>query len=638
MSSGKKFQSAVKLTAVLLCGALQYSCAGGTQRVSDDHGFPRLRLDSSQSQQGRIQPPPAAAQPVTLPPAAADALARIGLGGTAQQLDGTTAASGKDASIILPYNLPADQGYTAGGAGVFAMGNVDFPGPPLGGAQLQPAGSSFPDNFAYVIYRFDDILQPLASLELTFGFSLGAYGVAAYDFGYGTGGRWEPLYYGPFTGNISVSFDVPGAQWTNAGADLAVMLFCLDPAQLKVDSLLLQTSSGGGAYDEIEPNNSPAEAILLDLDFLDLHGNVGTGGPHDGGEYDYWYLFANAGDTVSFTLDYDSPGATLLLYILDNNLNELAMDTGDGDSAALSYTFDGSEPTPAYFVVANPFGSTPTDYWLDYEGPLGDVHYDEREPNNSLLDPQPLPLPDFTGFSGEIGVGGDYDGSDYDIYGFSTQAGDSYAFTVNYAEPLADIVIGLMDANFDVLTTANGDGAQAQLSYDFDGTENQPIVFVVQNLAPAPPTTYTLDCDGPALSGYDEVENNDDFGEVNPLTFPVVDFAGNVGEGGPYDGDMFDGYTFAASPGDTVRFTLRFNPAADWDQTGVIFGIVDQDFYDGQPDSLFRIYAGRGGVVDFEYTFDGTETAPFYLLMQHENNENPFPPATDYLINATSTP
>jgi hypothetical protein len=91
-----------------------------------------------------------------LPPQACAALAQLGMpaGGSGPHGD-------KGASVALPYDFDAGTPYTSNEAGWIAHSDdVVIPSPgPEGGADLAPAGTDFPDNFSYIIYRIDDVTE-----------------------------------------------------------------------------------------------------------------------------------------------------------------------------------------------------------------------------------------------------------------------------------------------------------------------------------------------------------------------------------------------------------------------------------------------------------------------------------------------
>lgn len=296
--------------------------------------------------------------------------------------------------------------------------------------------------------------------------------------------------------------------------------------------------------------------------------------------------------------------------------------------------------------------------------------FDEVEPdNNDASTANVLPAFNFAGFTGNVGEGGVYDGGTFDVFAFSAAVGDTVTFTVTY-DPIADSQDQDGDPNtfdsgmglilFDQLAwdtqfasgvawASGGTGGIAQLPYTLDGTESGQLYIAVVDgyfQTPVPATNYTLSGSNSAIGGnYDEVEPNNSDAEANPITFPLADFTGNIGEGGVYDGILYDDwYGFSANVGDTFDFQLTYDPAADWDvanNVGLVMGIVDQVYIDTQdPAHVWVGYGGQDpdfqpGLAHVTHTFDGSEVAPFYFIVENYNPAGSGKPPTDYTLNAT---
>ncbi|MDQ3023169.1 MAG: hypothetical protein M3R04_02095, partial [bacterium] len=164
-----------------------------------------------------------------IPPQAIAALERLGMPVTSQSPQtGTHVLPFKRASVVLPYNFAAAQPYAPGDAGYIGNSGDVVIAP--SDVTMAPTGSTFPDNFSYVLYRIDDItggqIPNLLQVELNPPFPGAQLGVAVYNWAYGSNGRWEPVFFGDHSTLQDIDLvSVPGAVWTNASDDLAFVLF-----------------------------------------------------------------------------------------------------------------------------------------------------------------------------------------------------------------------------------------------------------------------------------------------------------------------------------------------------------------------------------------------------------------------------
>jgi hypothetical protein len=627
MKQGGRWQS--KLFWGLVSAALLAGC-GGTQDtappVFERPGATAGKIDA-QAQLLRLPTPP---PPVEFPAEAQAALEQLGLA--------PADAGDKGVTVALPFEMPGDRRHLfSGDTGYTANGNTTFG---LGRATLDPAGSTYPDNFAFVVYRFDDVTQIPDGVLLEFG-TTGTCGVAAYNFGYGSTGRWEPLFYGPGAGQLNIPLNAAGVpDWTSPQDNLAFVVFCLDPETVSVERVGL-TGSGGGPFDEVENNDDPltqqAQPIVFELQ--GFTGNVGFNGPNDGDEIDFFMFDADAGHTVSFSVaygaasDFDPDGPSgLLIGITD----QLYWDSGQNDGMAqvefgsngvaqLSYTFDGSETWPYYFVIQN-IGAPHTDYAIDAGGP--NPNYDEVEDNDSGATANPLTFP-LTGWAGSAGLGGAYDSDFRDHYTFDAQPGGSVDLTVLY-DPAADwdgtagFAISIVDQLYvdtngaDGLTVADfGSGGVAQLTYTFDGTETAPYYLVVTNLNPGevkPGTDYFID--GTLSDGYDETEDNeggfaDYLAEYDSSgSFSWLCSFGSAPNYPGYDGDDEDWHVFAASGFEfAVGETATLDAFYDDNTAQLELHLLDWNLNE------IATSAQGDGSENITYLVDGSETQPFIVVV-----------------------
>lgn len=116
------------------------------------------------------------------------------------------------------------------------------------------------------------------------------------------------------------------------------------------------------------------------------------------------------------------------------------------------------------------------------------------------------------------------------------------------------------------------------------------------------PAYYLINAGNVSLG---ETENNDSASEAQPLpAFPFSDFYGNLGDeaGIPAtDGDSVDCYSFTASPGQTVNFSLLLTAGPR---------TTAMQLYDAEGNHLSGYSPGS-----LSYTF-GSETGPFVLKLQ----------------------
>jgi len=620
-------------------------------------------------------------------------------------------------STALPASFVASQQYVnPGDAGYYKMSSDVSFGP--AGVDLTPAGTNYPGNFSYVVYRVDDVTQTPKSLAVDFGLQVpGAEcGVAAYNWAYGSLGRWEGLYYGSPSGQLNVNLDIPGADFTNAGDDLAFVVFCFNPsaieladftlsdlsvqdfppyaevdanpgsgqvplnvtldgsnssddlgiadyqfdpegdgnwvdqgmiptldhtyntpgaytAKIKVTDTSAQSSTSQttvivspATYDEKENNDDMASANTLpSIPFQNFSGNCGTGGNYDG-DTDDWFTFpANTGDSIYFTLPYGA-NADMYIELWDSSGNGFPLTSGFGNPATLQYTFGGFEQAPYFLHVVCDIDQS--DYFLNCSNTIP-PSYLEFEDNDDVNSANELwDLDDFHSLSGWIGSLGSgpgypgYDGDSGDWTSFTAPAGSTIDMTLTYDSGTGKQGITLLDSDGDVLAnSADGDGSE-HINYTLQAGDNGPYFFHLA--AGSGYSDYQLDGTVTANNpGLDEQEDNDSDAQANPLpAIPFSGFTGNVGDTGTYDGDTLDEFSFTATSGQIVKFTIT--PT----DTSVE---LSADIFDSNVNALGGgRWNSASGVVTAYAVIRTNDTGPYYVQVQAVNSGE----STDYSIDA----
>nr|MDQ3024863.1 hypothetical protein [bacterium] len=217
-----------------------------------------------------------------------------------------------------------------------------------------------------------------------------------------------------------------------------------------------------------------------------------------------------------------------------------------------------------------------------------------------------FPALPFTGFTGNVGLGGNYDGDSADFFTFSSPAGQIVKFTITPDEPFAFLEAYVSDSggNRTVGGAEWDPGTGVVTAYVLTRPNDVPDYFlqVVNNGAE---TDYSID--GEQLLTYMEVEDNDDDGEATVLPEFFNFFSGNVGTGGGNDGDALDIFTFDANQGEGVLFQMFYDEASG--------AVPTVEIRDSDGDLLSSMFDdGQGTVVVItDNPFDGDDVAPYFL-------------------------
>jgi hypothetical protein len=166
--------------------------------------------------------------------------------------------------------------------------------------------------------------------------------------------------------------------------------------------------------------------------------------------------------------------ATIAKYEFDFGEGAGFADNGATPTAGHTYRSNGT--FTAQVRVTDVFGATAT---ASHQLRVGiSPNYDEVEPNDDYTTPCPLPAFPFTGFRGNIGTAGPYNGGTDDYLSFQSQAGQTVGFTLTYpANALVEIVLVDSDDNFLEFGTNNGN--TASVVYTVEPSDVQPLMVDV---------------------------------------------------------------------------------------------------------------------------------------------------------------
>jgi hypothetical protein len=264
-------------------------------------------------------------------------------------------------------------------------------------------------------------------------------------------------------------------------------------------------------YDEVETNDTAATAnVFPALPFRGYAGHVDTG------DLDYFEVHFTpvVGNTLHFELSHDLAANVDLKLMTDTQL-VVAENIDPGPVTGLTYTVNSFTTSPMLLYIAMPLGSfTDSDYLLSsaLNGPAA------RLQAGPPKGPPPLDV--------------------------TLNAGSSLPV------PPASIVSYEFDPEGDGSFLPSQPAATLDFTYATGGLY-RALVRVrddagLTGLAVAP--VYA------GANTYSEIEDNDKIEQSDVLpALPVLDFTGNVGLGGAYDGDQADWSNFMANQFDRVR-------------------------------------------------------------------------------------
>jgi len=522
----------------------------------------------------------------TLSPQALAALSKLGLSPLAHQ------ASSKRASATLPYNLDATQQYSgANGAGyVGNSSDVTFPGGP-DGATLTPSTATYPDDFSYVIYRVDGISQQPTSLAVNMGLSSpnAEFGLALYNFAYGSTGRWEPIWYGPASGSLLLPLDGGRTDYTSNGNSLAFVVFCFHPSSVSFHDFTLDTVTLGA---------SPLSADLT---------ADSTGG--------------NAPLTVNFNASGSTGSAGILGYAFDPEGNGHFVQNG------VLPTFQHIYTQPGFYEAL--VQVTDRTYQTSYASvPImvfPATGYDEVENNDNIAQANALPQIPFSGFRGSCGTGGAMDGDGLDWYSFSVLPGDTVFFRLNYDQeidygqsppvPRVQLEMQLQDANGNPLAFSDG-GPNPLLAYQFDGTETAPYYLIIDE-GLGHYSDYLL---SGSKKSFNESEPNGNAmfaSYMYKLSHDRTDagFLGSLGSHSGYEaysGDTADWLYFDGGSGNSLPVGTQVQLDMTYDAG---LGNIGYTLYDNSGHPLANSADGDGDEA-LAYTVQAIDQQPFFIKVQ----------------------
>jgi hypothetical protein len=256
---------------------------------------------------------------------------------------------------------------------------------------------------------------------------------------------------------------------------------------------------------------------------------------------------------------------------------------------------------------------------FDLSSTVPNPGYSEQEDNDDPAAPEPLPAFPFAGFTGNVGLQGDYDGDNIDIFSFNGVPGETYKFTITPANPTESFLVFASDNTGTVgkgLAFGDQNGVFT-LCLVVSAMDVQPLELAIveqdPNTGDPVPDTTDYIISGAQVSTNDEVEDNDSTGEAT-LIPAQSDFAlrASLGSGG-YDGDYLDFYSFGATLGDQPLIVLWYNPATgSFDFGGdppVILDSNSQVVCTGEDGTQF----GYSGLVVFQFPTGISGTSPYFV-------------------------
>jgi hypothetical protein len=295
----------------------------------------------------------------------------------------------------------------------------------------------------------------------------------------------------------------------------------------------------------------------------------------------------------------------MTLYDFDGDA--LATSAEDDGSEHINYTFQVGDRFPFYVQLASSTGYS--DYRMTGSLNVDGTGYDEIEHNDGFGQENTLPPGLFSGFKGNVGAGGQYDGDAVDMYTFAAGTGQQLKLTIDWTNTAADIS--------GYVTNNNGERSSSFFSLGSGTLELRLMTFSSDSspyhLTVNTPTEgysdYTLKLE--TLSGFDETEDNDSSATADALpAFPFTFYRGSVGTGGSdYDGDNVDWFQFTASVDDWPYF-LVFSDTTT--------GAVSAHLYDSEGDLLAtgQEFEGHLEMIDFSGPIDASDVGPYRVKVE----------------------
>jgi PKD repeat protein len=252
---------------------------------------------------------------------------------------------------------------------------------------------------------------------------------------------------------------------------------------------------------------------------------------------------------------------------------------------------------PCTLSVDNAYGSDVFNFDLVISR---DPAYDETEPNNNFLEANILPASPVVDWHCRLTQTDD----ENDFFSFPGVFGDKVDISAQLETDDPDINLELQDSAGNVLASSGGTADSENITYILSAADTYYIRCYYAGHTAVNAGDYWLDVSIASIQ-LDEVEDNDDLSQANPITFPLESFYGHCGAPDGYDGDVSDYFTFDAVANDELHVTLQ--------QTDDSY---DLDIYllDGNGDELAGSYDVTG-FEEFTYYFIPADTGPYYLYI-----------------------
>jgi PKD repeat protein len=351
------------------------------------------------------------------------------------------------------------------------------------------------------------------------------------------------------TPTASLDLTSPGQQ--------TVGLRVTDSRNLTATTQLVLTGDGPG-YDEVEDNDSPATANALPVGNIQgFEGNLGEGG-YDGDFHDWFGLTIPAPGSYQFDLEFNAADADLDLELCDPIGLKIAASNGLSGDEHIVYTFGASGQ---YYLHALRFWTvvSQADYTLKAQRIVS--------PTVTLT---------------------------------ADQTEGTVPLTAHFTADATTNAGAILDYQWDF----DGDGI-----YDFDSGTTPTASYTYLSGRTFNTTVRVSASNGSAATGFVPVkasitydETGGDAGPATAQTLPnggVVNFAGNLGLGGPVSGTESDWYALHVDGGQKYGILLRSNAHA---------GDFDLALYGTNGTTLLDASTGTDDDEYLDYTFPATGT------------------------------
>jgi len=357
------------------------------------------------------------------------------------------------------------------------------------------------------------------------------------------------------------------------------LLLCF-VAMLVIGMSFAGVASAQTTGDSLEPNDDRDSATQL-----------GSGGSYDDLEVsseedsDYFAVEADAGDTITATIEFADDNGDIDLELQDADGNYLDGSISVSDNETVSYTVS---EAGTYYVEVYSFSGAPTSYDIDVSTEESTSAADQLEPNNDRDS------------ATDLGSGGSYDDlevsseEDSDYFAVEADAGDTITADIFFDGDEGDVDVTLQDASGNSLDGSYSVSDDERVSYTVG--ESSTYYVEVYSFSGAP-TSYDIDVstEESDVTG-DSLEPNNDIASATDL-----------GSGGSYDDlevsteSNSDYFAVNADAGDTISADIFFDGGD---------GDVDLEIQDSAGSSLDGSYSVSD---DESVSYTVSEAGTYYI-------------------------